>query len=320
MGKTTRLTNNETAAWLLERDGFLLLTHRRPDGDTLGSAAGLCAALRAMGKQAYLLENPETTARYAGYVSSYVAPSDFVPQTVVTLDTADAEILQKNAMDYPARVDLAIDHHASYTEYASYTCLQADKASCGEVVYAVILAMGVAISAEIALPLYVAISTDTGRFQFSSTTADTLEIAAALVRAGADNWSVNQALFGTKTRARLAFDGRFYTSLQFHYAGRVAVAVMTQAMMDETGVTEDDLDDVASIPIQVEGVLVGIVVKELPEGGAKASVRTVQGISANAICQRFGGGGHPLAAGCSMKLTPAEMVTALLEVCEEHLT
>ena len=320
MGQTTRLTSKQTAAWLSERDGFLILTHRRPDGDTLGSAAGLCVALRGIGKTAYLLEYPDTTERYHEYVRAYIAPADFQPQTVISVDTADTKILQTNAGAYLDRVDLAIDHHPSYTGYAAYTCLDADKAACGEVVYEVVLALGGrTVSAEVATPLYVALTTDTGCFQYANTTADTLYVASELVRVGAEHWVVNKALFRTKSRARMAFDGAFLAGLRYHYDDRVAVAVVTCAMMVETGVTEDDLDDIAAIPGQVEGILVGIVVKELPMGGCKVSVRTAPGISANQICRQFGGGGHAMAAGCEVGKPPEETVTALLLACEEQL-
>jgi len=303
----------------MERDGFLLLTHRRPDGDALGAAAGLCVALRKLGKTAYLLENPDTTERYKGYVADYLAPADYQPQAVIAVDTASCGIMQTNAGLYLDQIDLAIDHHTSYTDYAAYTCLDADKAACGEVVYEVILALGVEVTAEIATPLYVAITTDTGCFQYANTTADTLCVASALVRAGAEHWAVNKALFRTKSRARVAFDGAFLAGLRYHYNDRVAVAVVTRTMMAETGVTEDDLDDIAAIPGQVEGVLVGIVVKELPAEGCKVSVRTVSGISANQICKQFGGGGHPMAAGCEVQQPPEETVALLLQACEEQL-
>ena len=319
MNQTTKLTNKETAAWLLERDGFLILTHRRPDGDTLGSAAGLCAFLRALGKRAYLLENPDTTARYVDYIACYLAPQAFVPQAVISVDTADQEILQTNAGDYALRVDLCIDHHASNTGYATFTCLDARRASCGEVVYEILLALGGAISAEAALPLYVALVTDTGCFQYANVTAHTLEVAAALIRAGAEHWPVHKRLFRTKSRGRMALDGAMLSGLQFYHGDQIAVVVVTLDLMARCGVTEDDLDDIAAIPTQAEGVRVGIVVRKLDEGGCKISVRSAPGVDANAICRKFGGGGHPMAAGCTVDLGPDEAAMALVAAACEAL-
>ena len=319
MQGTTRLTSRETASWLLERDDFLILTHRRPDGDTLGSAAGLCLGLRAIGKRAYLLENPETTGRYLEYVADTLAPADFIPQTVIATDTADAGILQINAGSWADRVDLSIDHHASNTGYAAYFCLDASRAACGEVVYEVLMALSSTIGAEAANCLYVALSTDTGCFVYINVTADTLTTAGELIRAGADHRRVNKKLFRTKSRGRMALDGAMFSGLQYHYGGQVAVATITLDLMKKLGVTEGDLDDIATIPNQAEGVRVGIVVRELPEGGCKVSVRSVRDVNANVICQQFGGGGHPMAAGCVVDMPAQAAAQALVQAVGEAL-
>ena len=319
MYQTTRLTSAQTADWLRERDDFLILTHRRPDGDTLGSAAALCSGLRAVGKRAYLLENPETTERYLEYVHDYLAPAEFTPRTVISADTADTEILQKNAGSYAARVDLSIDHHASYTGYAAYSLLDASRASCGEVVYEVLMALSGAISAAATTPLYVALSTDTGCFCYANVTADTLTVAGDLIRAGAKHREVNKKLFRTKSRGRVALDGALLSGLRFSHGDQVAVAVLTLGLMARTGVTEDDLDDIANIPGSVEGVRVGIVVRELDKGSCKVSVRTMPGVDANEICQKFGGGGHPMAAGCTVDVGPEETAAALVKAAGEAL-
>ena len=319
MKESTRLTSTETAAWLRERDDFLVLTHRRPDGDALGSAAALCSELRALGKRAYLLENPETTARYQGYVAAYLAPTDFQPMTILVTDTADAGILQVNAGSYADRVDLAIDHHASHRDYAAYVCLDSERAACGEVVYEVLRALSGTINAETATLLYVALTTDTGCFAYANVTANTFTVAGELIRAGANYRQVNKKLFRTKSRGRMALDGALLTGLQFYHNGQTAVSMVTLDLMDRMGVTEDDLDDIATIPNLAEGVLVGIVVKELPEGGCKISVRSSPGFDCNAICQQFGGGGHPMAAGCTVNMTPEAALEALVTAVGEAL-
>ena len=114
-------------------------------------------------------------------------------------------------------------------------------------------------------------------------------------------------------------DGAILSSLQYYHQGQIAVVVLTQALMTSCGVTEDDLDDVAGIPNLVEGVRIGIVVKELPSGDCKISVRTAPGVNANAICQKFGGGGHAMAAGCTIEATPDEAVALLVEASGEAL-
>ena len=155
------MTTAEAAARLAAMDQVLILTHVRPDGDTIGSA--VCCGLRALGKTAYLLPNPELTATYAPYAAPYLAEADFAPAYVVSVDIAALSLLPENARPYQDRIALAIDHHPSQEFFARETCLEADSAACGEIVYDILRQL-TPLTPEMALPLYVAISTDTGCF------------------------------------------------------------------------------------------------------------------------------------------------------------
>ena len=146
----------QAAQWLLERDNFLLLTHVRPDGDTVGCAAGLCKALREQGKTAYVLPNPEATSIFTPYLEGLLAEEDWQPDTVVSVDIAAKGLFPENALPYLPRVDLAIDHHSSQEFFAKETCLDADRAACGELVYDIVRQWG-PVSREVALPRYVAV-------------------------------------------------------------------------------------------------------------------------------------------------------------------
>ena len=159
----------QAAAFLREKDGFLILTHRRPDGDTIGCAVALCRALRKLGKTAYVLPNPDATSLFAPYWGEVLAPADFQPDTVVSTDIASEGLFPVNAETYKGRVDLCLDHHPSNTGFARYNCVEADKAACGELIYRIVT-VWFPVDAHIALPLYVAISTDTGCFVYSNTT------------------------------------------------------------------------------------------------------------------------------------------------------
>ena len=315
--QTTWLSVSETAEWLSNRDNFLILTHRRPDGDTLGSAAGLCHALRKIGKRAYVLNNAETGARYLDYIAPYYAPAQFSPETIITVDTADVSMFARHTEAYLDRVDLCIDHHISNTGYATYTCNLPTRAACGEVVYEILMALLGEIDAVAALPLYVALATDTGCFAYANVTAETLDIAGKLVLAGADHAKVNKTLFRTKTRGRIALEGVLYTTMRYYHDAKTAVSVITTALMTETGATEDDIDDIAALPNQVEGVLVGLTIRELGDNICKVSVRTGGQLSANEICHPFGGGGHTMAAGCVVKQSPEDTAAAVIAVVGE---
>ena len=172
----------ETARFLRERDNYLILTHKRPDGDTIGCAAALMELLRGMGKTAWLLENRDATKLFQEYLEGRTAPADFVPDTVVSVDVASLGLLPPNADPYKGRIDLAIDHHPSQEFFARETWLESDKAACGELVYALAAELD-GLSQAVAIPLYVAVSTDTGCFVYSNTTANTHRVAAELMAA-----------------------------------------------------------------------------------------------------------------------------------------
>ena len=314
------LSTEETAVWLRERDGFLIITHRRPDGDTVGSAGALAQGLREAGKTAYILRNPETTPRYLRFVEEYLAPDGYKPEYVITIDTASAELFPKNVGDHAGAVSLCIDHHPSNTFYAQSTCLDEVNASCGEMIFDILMTLSGSVSARTAECLYTALSTDTGCFAFANTTAKTLRVAALLVEAGAPHRELNRLLFRTRSRGRIKIEGFIYSGIEFHFGGAVAFSTITRDMMEQAGASEDDIDDIASIPGSIEGVLAGITIRELSSvSDCKVSVRTSPSVDAHAICSRFGGGGHPMAAGFSLESTVACIKESLLAVLGEYL-
>jgi len=309
----------EAAAWLKDRNDFLLITHRRPDGDTHGSASALAQGLREQGKTAFLLHNPEVTPRYKRFVEDYTAPDDYDAKAVIAIDTATAELFPKNAEEYKDSISLCIDHHKSNTHYADFICLDADRASCGELIFEILMAMTGSVSSETAERLYVALSTDTGCFSFGNTTANTLYVASLLVEAGAPNRELNKLLFRTKTHGRISIEGMLTSVLEYSFDNKVAIASITGEMMRTAGADEDDMDDIAAIPGSIEGVCIGVTIRELTSPhDCKVSVRTKPPYDAQAICARFGGGGHKLAAGCTIEKTIDEVKIALSEVISEQ--
>ena len=314
------ISTDETAIWLKERDGFLILTHRRPDGDTIGCAGALVQGLREIGKTAYVLYNPEATPRYLRFVEEFWAPDGYRPEHVITIDTASTDLFPKNGGDYIGSISLCIDHHPSNTLYADVTCLDKISASCGEIIYEILIAISGSISAKIAKCLYTALSTDTGCFAFANTTANTLRVASLLVEAGAPHRELNRLLFRTRTHGRIKIEGFIYSGIEFHFNGAVAISTITREMMENAGADEDDVDDIASIPGSIEGVMAGITIRELSSTHeCKVSVRTSPSVDAHAICAHFGGGGHPMAAGFSLDVSIIEIKESLLAILGDHL-
>ena len=315
-----KMTVSQTAVWLKTNDNFLLLTHRRPDGDTLGSAGALAQGLHEAGKTVFILFNPETTPRYSRFAKDHWSPEGFKPEHIIAIDTASSGMLQVNSAEYAEHITLCIDHHPSNTEYATYTCLDGERSSCGEIIYDILKEMSGYISAKTAGCLYAAVSTDTGCFVFANTTADTLRVASNLIEDGAPHRELNRLLFRTKTLGRIKMEGMIYSGLEFYFDGQVAISVISRRMLATAEATEDDIDDIASIPGSIEGIRVGVTIRELTsETDCKVSVRTGTTVNANAICALFGGGGHAMAAGYSVKATVDDIRESLLKALKDFL-
>jgi bifunctional oligoribonuclease and PAP phosphatase NrnA len=312
------MNSRETALWFGERDNFLIITHRRPDGDTLGCAAGLAQGLLEAGKAAFILFNPEATARYMPYVQKHWAPVEFIPSYIIAVDIATPDLFPENGKPYESAVSLAIDHHPSNSGYASLSCLDMTKSSCGEIIYEILMALSGRIGTETASSLYVAVSTDTGCFAFSNTNSNTLRVAAELVDAGAPIGEINKDLFRKKAKSRILLEAMITAGMEFYFDGAVAISIITRAMMNKTGAGENEMDDVASIPTSIEEVIVGITIRELTgPSDCKVSVRTTPLVNANDLASKFGGGGHAMAAGFSLNVSAEEMKRKLLDTLGE---
>ena len=308
----------ETAALLRSRDRVLLLTHVRPDGDTIGSAAALCRALRDIGKEAYLLPNPEITVTYAPYAAPYWAPEGWEPSFVVSVDIAALSLLPENAKAYAGCIDLAVDHHPSQEFFAAETCLEAESAACGEIIYEIIREL-TAVTPEIALPLYVAISTDTGGFIYSNVTAETHRAAAALMETGIDYRTVNKRFFQTKSRVRMQLEAAMLADAKFYDSGRAAVLAVPLSLLERFHATENDAEDLSSLGPQIQGVDCAVTMRELRENVWKFSLRTGERVNATEVCRLLGGGGHARAAGATLEgVSRAEaeekMLTAIARI------
>ncbi len=307
----------KTYAKLLSgHDNFLLVTHLRPDGDTLGSAGALCSALRRLGKTAFLYNNPQITENYFHFVENFIAPEEFRPEYVVAIDLADVGLFPEG---FNGHVDLCIDHHPSNTGYADETIVWADKASCGELVMELIKAICGDISREEADLLYIAVSTDCGCFVYGNTTAETHMAAAELIRLGADHKWLNRELFRMTSAARLRLEGLIFAGLHSYRDCKVNVAVVTLDMMEKAQATENDCDDLASLAGRVRGSRVSVTIRELEKGKkCKVSVRTGEEVNASKVCVTFGGGGHAMAAGCTIEAGVEETERLILEAIDRQ--
>ena len=305
------LTRNETAQFLLTHDHYTILSHRRPDGDTIGSSAALCLGLRQLGKTAHVLKNEEVSPRFQwlheGLTKEAVEEGDII----VSADVASPGMLPKAFEHLLGKIVLRIDHHGSATSFTEVELVDAGSASCAELVWDVLSMMGVKADKPIAEAVYVGASTDTGGFRFSNTTAHTFAVAAECARAGARIYELNQELFETNTLGRLRMQAWIVDHMQMLRGGEMAICAIPKAVEEEIGVTEDDMDNISSFPRTVAGVCMAATLRETKDGDTKISVRAVPGYDATKVTVKFGGGGHKGAAGASMKMPLNEAAKAV---------
>ena len=313
-----RVTLKDCADILNNHQSFLILTHASPDGDTLGSAFALKRALQKIGKPSKVICNDEIPQKYS-FLWDGIDNDDIDFEAVISVDVADRKLLGENVNnEYGDKIVLAIDHHLSHRDFAENTYL-CDKASNAENIYNLLCEMNIPIDAGIATCIYCGMATDTGCFLFSSTTPETHKIAAVLMEKGADFVLVNRKMFETKTASYLKLEQMALSTIELHFGGKCAVMQITQDMFRESKSNDGECDGIASLPRKIEGVLIGITIREKENGKFKVSIRTVEPYNASEICANFGGGGHNRAAGCEFECSLEEAKSQLLKFIGEKV-
>lgn len=316
--KTKPLTPEQTAQMLLQAEDILLLSHQYPDGDTLGAAAGLCLALQAVGKRARIACNDPIPNKY-DYMMTPVVQQDFVPQFICAVDVADSKLLGPNMQQYADKIDLCIDHHGTNVEYAKHLLLDAGCAATTMLIFRLLPHMGVELNTEIATCLYTGMVTDTGCFKYNNTTAETHRMAATCIETGIPYGMINRVMFDIKSRARIELERMALQGISFHFGGRCAVMAITNDMIQKSGAGENDLEGLPPLPRQIEGVWVGVTLREQADGSYKISMRTGEHANAAELCRLLGGGGHAAAAGCRIDLPLAEAIEKLVALIGDNV-
>ena len=306
------LTRIECADWLLERDHFTLLSHRKPDGDTLGSCAALCRGLRSLGKTAHILDNEDLTPLFAPLVEGLTKPQAEDGDILVAVDVAADNMLPKSFDHLKNCIDLRIDHHGSGREYTPNEHVDAESASCAEIIWELLLDMGVETDEKMAEAVYVGVATDTGCFRYANTNAHSFDVAGDCADAGADIFNWNRVLFDTNSLTKLKLQAWVVEHFKLLCDGKIAICALPATVEQELGISEDDLSNLAGFLRSIEGVCVAALLRNADQNNTKVSVRSIPGYNSASICSIFGGGGHAGAAGCSIRM-PLEEATAELE-------
>lgn len=311
------LTRTETAAFLAAHDHYVILTHTRPDGDTVGSTAALCLGLRQLGKTAHVLENKGISPKYQWLHQGLSTPGVAIGDCIVSVDVAAPGMLQDEAKDLVGKIQLRIDHHGTATSFTDFELVDPDSAACAEVVYDVLTLLGCRIDARIAEAIYVGTSTDTGCFRYANTTAHTFATAAACAQAGARIYELNMDLFETNTLSRLRMQGWIVDNMKLLHDGKMCICAIPRAVEKAMGVTGDDMDNISSFPRTVAGVCLAATLRESDTGLVKLSVRAIPGYDATRVTVPFGGGGHKGAAGGTINMPLVEAARAVEEIMQK---
>lgn len=312
-----QITLEKVASLLKEHDHIKILTHTYPDGDTLGCAYALAFALRKLGKKANVAVDGKLPSKFV-YLTKNYHEQDFVPAYIVSVDVAAPALLGKSVMEGVDHIDLCIDHHRTNTLQADYSYVDPCAAAAAEIIWQLMPLLSVEFDEDIAGCIYTGISTDTGCFCYTNTTSRTHHIAAGVMPFC--NWQkINDIHFVLKTRAKLKLERMVLDTMEYFAGGKCALIYTTIAMCEKLGTGDDEMEGLASIPRQIEGVQLGITMREKAHGVFKISVRSNDGIDASAFCKQFGGGGHPGAAGCSIEGDLKTVKKILVDAAEDFL-
>ena len=310
------LTISNTADFLQNHDHYAIVTHRRPDGDTLGSAAVLCRGLRQLGKTAHVLHNPEVTPKYTFLTEGLPKSAPEEGDTLICVDVASPGMLPAAFMPLQDKLVLRIDHHRNDTPFTENELVDPKCAACGQLIWRVLAQMGAFLDKDIATALYTAISTDTGCFRFANTQPETFRLAGSCAEYCDDLFKLNHTLFETNSLARLKIQGWMAQNARFLRGGTFCICPIPLAVEQELGVTEDDMENISGFPRTIEGVELAVTLRQENQQKVKLSVRCTPQWDASFICGKLGGGGHRGAAGASVEMTMAEAVDAVVDIIE----
>ena len=313
-----KLTRTETAQFLQGKERFAIITHCGPDGDTIGSAAGLCRGLRQLGKTAFVLGNSFVQEKYQYLLEGLTKPDAEEGDTIVTVDVATPTMISDDSRHLAEKVDLRIDHHSSDTPFAALELVDSTAAACSEIIWDLLTLLGVTLDKEIANALFTAVSTDTGCFRYANTSSRSFALASACAAASTDTFRISQALFDTITLGRLRLQSWVVENMILLQEGKIAVCGVPANIQELLNLADEDMGNLSGFLRSIDGVKIAATVRQDNEGHTGVSVRAVPGYDAAAICEKFGGGGHKGAAGASMSdVTLEEAVKALIAAMPE---
>lgn len=319
-----RTKAEEIAVALKSAKRILILTHKNPDGDAIGSSLALAYGLETLGKE---VENvnidgvPEALTWLEGAYNVATSPSaEFCPDTLVLLDcnaldrTGFApELFEK----IPSR--LVIDHHPGFEGTGWLALVDPGAAASGSLVYEVLGMLGADVSPSVAQDIYLALHTDTGGFRYTNTTAEAFHLAAKLVECGAVPAHVSVMLLERENAARMKLLGLALGTLEVTGGGRIALCHVDKAMFEETSTTDEHTEGFVNFPRSIDGVEVALMLKEKEKDLWRVTLRSKGLVDVSAIARKYGGGGHRNASGATLAMPFLEAKNAIVAEVEGAL-
>jgi len=285
------------------RQRFVLSSHSRPDGDSIGSQLAMAYALRALGKDVSVVNSDAAAAAlmvFPGVPEIQIAGRvDGVFDAAIVMECSDLGRTGVQGLDQYFVIN--IDHHPGNSGYGQINWFDATAAACAEMVYEVIGALGVPLSLEIATHIYLAILTDTGSFHYSGISPRTFEISRDALLAGVDPVLVARSVYDSNSMGRLRMLGAVLNAMQVDETGRVAIVYLDHAMTRAAGGSYEDTDGLVNLPLTVKEIEAVVFFKQVEGNEYRVSLRSKGDIDVGGVAKEFGGGGHKNAAGCTVK-------------------
>ena len=282
------------------RQTFLLTSHARPDGDSIGSQLAMAFALDALGKQVRIVNADPAPSAYEGFPGldriEILPAVDGDYDALIVMECGD--LTRPGVEGLEGRFTINIDHHIGNTGYGDVNWFEERAAACTEMVFSLVEALGVAMTPEIALHVYLGVVTDTGSFRHGSMSARTFEIARRCVDAGVDPAATARQVFDSNSVGKLRLMGSLLDGMEREAGGRVAVLRMSQRLLDAAGATLDDTEGLINMPLTAQHVQAVILFKT--DDGGRVSLRSKGDIDVRSVAVKYGGGGHKNAAGLTL--------------------
>ncbi len=314
---------NRAAELILKSKKVLIMGHDDEDPDSIGSCFAVYFALLMLGKEASCCFSAPLelhTAFMGDHYTVFDENADYTADLCICLDCANVNRLgARKKVFESAKKTISIDHHEKNSQFADVNVVDPVASATAEIIYELLVTMGVAIDCDIAKNLYAAISADTGSFKYSNVTEKTMNVGAELIKTGIDHAKIARLLHDTDPIAVIRCKAEIMQNIECYFDGRLVIVTADDRLFEKYGITERDSGDIVNIARTAEGCIMAVSIRETC-GHIKISLRSNSEISVSEIARRFGGGGHVRAAGAKIGGKSLEEVKAdIIEACGEVL-